>query len=114
MPMTPILHILSRADWSHAQQAGAYHPASLESEGFIHASSHEQIVRVANAFYAGRDDLLLLVIDPSLVHSPILLEPATDVADTFPHIHGPLNLDAVLSVIPYTPDPSGTFGPPSV
>ncbi len=41
-------------------------------------------------------------------------EPSSHSADPFPHVYGPLNLDAVAAVIPLEPDDAGTFTwPPS-
>jgi uncharacterized protein (DUF952 family) len=65
--MDHILHICSLEDWQAAQAAGEYRADSLEAEGFIHCSRPEQILGVANRYYAGstdgKRDLLLLCID---------------------------------------------------
>ncbi len=91
-----IVHLCPRMDWEAAQQAGAYRPTSLDTEGFIHCSRPEQIAGVAERFFQGQRDLVLLWIDPALVRAPIRWE-ATD-GELFPHIYGPLNLDAVIRV----------------
>ena len=37
------VYVLAREpDWRSAQQLGYWHTAALESEGYIHAASHEQ------------------------------------------------------------------------
>ena len=56
-------HILPRSDWAKAQASGIYEPESLTTEGFIHCSLSDQVIRVANAYYARQKDLLLLRID---------------------------------------------------
>lgn len=112
-----ILHIASRADWNAAQKRDAYRPASLDTEGFIHCSTASQVLPVANAFYRGRDDLVLLLIDESRLLPELKWEPPAgptapghSKADKFPHIFGPLNLSAVVSVLDFMPDSvSGTF-----
>lgn len=63
---------------------------------------------MANTFYAGRKDLLLLVIDPAKVASEIR-EEAVDGPERFPHIYGPLNLDAVTEVRSFLPGEDGLF-----
>ena len=68
---------------------------SLEEEGFIHCSYADQVADTARKYYAGRDDVLLLTIDPSAVPSEIKVEGG------FPHIYGPLPRDAVIRVTPY-------------
>jgi uncharacterized protein (DUF952 family) len=102
-----ILHICDPVAWAEAQKTGEYRPPSLDLEGFIHASLPEQVLWVANHFYAGRKDLLLLWIDPQRVRPSIRYEPAE--GTLFPHIYGGLNIDAVQAVCPFLPDDDGVF-----
>ncbi len=113
-----IVHMAARADWERAQAEGAYRVESLLTAGFIHFSTPAQVARVANAIYAGRADLVLLVVDPSRLTATLKYEPPTGTytpgEELFPHLYGPLNLDAVVRVMPYLPDANGTFAPPSL
>ena len=59
-----ILHIVTRAEWEAAQTGERYAPPSLEREGFIHFSTPAQVLGSAGRYYAGRNDLLLLQVDP--------------------------------------------------
>jgi uncharacterized protein (DUF952 family) len=102
-----ILHICERRAWDLARSKGIYHPASLESEGFIHTSRPDQVLDVANRFYGATPDLVLLWINPHLVQAPIHNEPAD--GDTYPHIYGPLNLDAVFAVQDFPAGADGFF-----
>ena len=102
-----IVHICERAAWEEAQTTGEYRPDSLASEGFIHASQPSQVLDVANRFYPGRQDLLLLWINPQRLRPAIRYEPVD--GDLFPHIYGALNLDAVLAVVAFPPDADGIF-----
>jgi len=109
-----ILHITSKQDWSDAQTRGEYIAPSLATEGFIHFSTDKQAIHVANAFYRGRTDLVLLVVDESRLKPELKWEaPAGPPADTiseadlFPHLYGPLNLDAVTSVLDFSPEADG-------
>lgn len=109
-----ILHITSKEDWSAAQARGEYTAPSLATEGFIHFSTDKQAIHVANAFYKGRIDLVLLVVDETRLKSEVKWEapagPAADnisEADLFPHVYGPVNLDAVTSVLGFLPDADG-------
>lgn len=108
--MKIILHITQREAWEQAQRAGVYRADSLETEGFIHASTPEQVLGPANAFYRGQTGLVLLVIDEARVQPPIRYEAAH--GQTFPHLYGPLNLDAVTDVLPFEPQADGTFALP--
>ena len=102
-----IVHIVERRFWEQAQQAGEYRPASLATDGFIHASRPEQALSVANRFYREVPDLLLLWIDPQRLSSPLRYE-AND-GDIYPHIYGPLNLDCVQGVSALAPDVDGIY-----
>jgi uncharacterized protein (DUF952 family) len=106
-------HITSPADWEKAQNSGEYRADSLLSEGFIHCSTTEQLAATANRFYAGRTDLIALVIDDYKVTAPIRYEDL-NAGDLFPHIYGPLNLDAVVMAIAYVPDHNGYFVTPVI
>lgn len=122
--MTQILHITRPADWHAAQQSGSYRGDTLDSQGFIHCSTAEQVVRVANVVFYGQTDLLLLVIDTEKVTAEVKFEPPIDPhtgqpepgkTDLFPHIYGALNLDAVVKVVAFPPDADGTFTlPPEI
>jgi uncharacterized protein (DUF952 family) len=51
---------------------------------------------------------LLLTIDPERVTAPIRYDPAEN-GEEFPHIYGPLNIDAVVDVADIQPGPDGQF-----
>ena len=108
-----IYHIAVAADWARAGQDGRYTMSTrgrtLAEEGFIHASTAGQVALVANAFYQGEPDLLLLVIDVARVDSEIRYEHVPGQAQPYPHIYGPLNIDAVVQTRPFPPDPDGQF-----
>jgi len=106
----------AQADWERAQVEGSYQAESLQTEGFIHFSTPKQVARVANAIYAGRTDLVLLVVDEARLDAELKYEPPTGTytpgEELFPHLYGPLNLGAVERVVPYLPDTDGVFAPP--
>lgn len=116
-----IYHITSRRAWQEAQQRGEYRTDSLESEGFIHCSTQTQVLPVAEKYYKGQQDNLLLVIDPSLLTSELRWEPPSGGAsppgvpdgELFPHIYGPINLDAVVKVYDLESNPDGSYKLPA-
>jgi uncharacterized protein (DUF952 family) len=110
-----IYHITSRAAWNDAPQRGDYRAESLETEGFIHCSTESQVVPVAEKYYTGQRGLALLMIDPSLLSADLKWEPPSGgtpppgvpQGDLFPHVYGPINLDAVVKVFDLDADPNG-------
>jgi uncharacterized protein (DUF952 family) len=99
-----IFHLALAGDWQAAQVCGEYAVStlgrSLAEEGFIHASRADQWPGVRERFYADvAEPLVLLVIDPARLAAEVREEhvPGTDA--TFPHIYGPINLDAVVETI---------------
>ena len=94
--MEPVYHLVTPTLWDDPSGAD-YRAASLGSEGFIHCSYAGQVAASANRFYAAAERLLLLVIDPARLRSPLEAEPAGS-GELFPHVHGPINRDAVTEV----------------
>jgi uncharacterized protein (DUF952 family) len=113
--MAILLHIAEGQLWETAAQTGDYRPESLTQEGFIHCSLPDQVVPVANDFYRGRQDLLLLVINSSKVSAEIIFEDCYQSGQEFPHIYGPLPVEAVEQVLAFAPGPDDRFSlPPGV
>ncbi|MGO4258875.1 DUF952 domain-containing protein [Marmoricola sp. RAF53] len=101
--MDRIYHLALLSDWEAAQAAGDYRVSTrgvtLEQEGFIHASRADQWRSVLERFYADvTEPLVLLVVDPALLTCELRSEHVPEARDTFPHLYGPLNLDAVVEV----------------
>jgi uncharacterized protein (DUF952 family) len=101
----PIFHLALRSDWESALKQGSYTTSTLgrtlADEGFIHASRADQWQGVRAAFYADvAEPLVLLVIDTDRLTSPVVEETPPDSSETFPHIYGPLNIDAVVKAVP--------------
>ena len=112
-----LLHLCGAQEWSRARSRGGVRPEASGSDvsaPYIHLSTPEQVHLPANRLYRGRDDLVLLHIDPALLESPVRWEPgvATDPESMlFPHLYGPLPARAVIRVTAYRPSPDGTFPP---
>lgn len=102
-----ILHITTHEAWAEARRSGEYRTESLRTEGFIHCSTPAQVEATAERYYLGHRDLILLVIDPARVQAPLKFEEARGLL--FPHIYGPLNLDAVQRTVDFPPGPDGRF-----
>ena len=93
-----IYHVITAINWQKAIEQGFYEAESLSGEGFIHSSKAEQVQGVLQRYYVGQTNLLLLHIDEAKLTSPLKFELAPSVNEEFPHIYGPLNIDAVTKV----------------
>jgi uncharacterized protein (DUF952 family) len=121
--MATIFHLALASDWAAAEEAGAYtistRGRTLAEEGFIHASRGDQWPKIRDAFYSNVEEpLLLLQIDTDRLDVPVIDEPpAPGATETFPHIYGPLPVDAVVKAIPVSspgvamPDPIPAAAP---
>jgi uncharacterized protein (DUF952 family) len=117
-----IYHITSRTAWNEARERGDYRAESLETEGFIHCSTETQVVPVAEKYYKGQKNLLLLVVEPALLSSDLKWEPPSGGApppgvaegELFPHVYGPINLEAVVQAIDLESNPDGKYGFPKI
>ena len=97
--MATIYHVTTHEAWKQAQQQGFYTAPSLETEGFIHNSEAHQVAGVLERYYKGQTDLLKLVIDTNKLTSRLQYDLASSINENFPHIYGPINLDAVVDVV---------------
>ena len=103
-----IFHITSTDLWAKSLEAGCYRGETLDTEGFIHFSLENQVLATANRYYRGVTGLVLLRVNTDKLSAELKYELAT-IGETFPHLYGPLNLEAVEKVYEFNPDASGDF-----
>ncbi|HQV55206.1 MAG TPA: DUF952 domain-containing protein [Chitinophagaceae bacterium] len=97
--MPVFYHVTTAADWEAAKQNAEYIHPSLEAEGFIHCSQDHQVAGVLERYFAGKTDLVKLVIESDKLTSKYVFDWSKSTADTFPHVYGPINIDAVIDVV---------------
>ena len=108
-----IYHITQHEAWNQAKSTGEYRGDTLETDGFIHCSTARQVVAVANSYYSGQHGLALLCIDAQKLRAELRYEapagPTIEDENLFPHIYGPLNVDAVIAVRDLEPGSDSSF-----
>lgn len=97
--MPIIYHVTTAAGWSAAKASGFYETPSLKDEGFIHCSQENQVAGVLERYFSGKTDVVKLVIDTDKLTSRFVFEWSPSTEDTFPHVYGVINLEAVIDVI---------------
>ncbi len=103
-----VFHIAHQAEWDKAQIKGEYITGSLEKEKFIHLSLGEQLIEVANSLYRDYSDLILLCIEENKLIAELKYEKVAK-NYIFPHVYGPINLDAVVKTMDFKTEKDGLF-----
>lgn len=107
--MAIIFHISKRDAWTRAKAEGSYRTEAFPIEGFIHCSTRDQVIQVANIRFRGQTGLVLLSIETDKVSAEIIYENLEGGPQLFPHIYGELNIDAVVQVAEFEPGANGHF-----
>ena len=107
--MEKVFHIIDKQEADIAKEQGFYQPSSLIDEGFIHCSYPMQVCRVADLFYRGKTNLVLLEIDKAKTNCEIIDEDLYDSGELFPHIYGELSWSAVVAIHEFPCKDDGTF-----
>ncbi len=108
---TLIYKIATRAEWDAAQALSRYQGSGDDAlDGFIHFSSRELLAATAAKHFAGQGDLVLVAVDGEQLGERLRWEPSRG-GELFPHLYGPLSLEAVIGVADL---PSGAQGPDQI
>ncbi len=92
-----IFHLASATDAQNLAKKGVYRTASLDSEGFIHCCTAEQLPGVVQRYYAEAQELTVLTIDPDALEARLVFENTVGGEELFPHVYGEINQQAVRS-----------------
>lgn len=90
--------------WQKASEDGIYTQSTIDTKladvGFIHATNPHQTIPMLNRHFSERNDILLLLVDLSKIKPEVKFEkPLSGRDEIFPHIYGPLNVDAVYDTV---------------
>jgi len=103
-----IFHMCREDEWRRAGTSGLYGGSSQDvADGFIHFSTAGQVRESAAKHRAGQGGLLLLGIDPDRLPVGILRWETSRGGQSFPHLYGPLPVDAAVRVDPLPLDEDG-------
>lgn len=101
-----IFHAVSKRKWPEYNKQGHFNPTRLpDKEAVIRCSGSENVREYLNKGFKGRKNLLLLVIDRFRVNNKIVRDESTGEL----HIHGAVNIDAILDKIRIDCNADGLF-----
>lgn len=103
-----IFHIATDDQWTDAKRLGEYRHRSLDTEGFIHCSSRDQLIKTANRYFLDFPAIRILHIEEEKLASRLVYEPSTG-GELFPHVYGSINLDAIVRVTKENRHEDGLF-----
>lgn len=99
----PLFHLAEPEHWDDARRLGEYRRSTrgltLAEVGFVHLSTPAQWEGVRRRFYADHPgDLVLLTVDVDRVAAEVRWEVGeASSGELFPHLYGPLPVDAVVA-----------------
>jgi uncharacterized protein (DUF952 family) len=113
-----ILHLLPESQWRELRHRSEYAPDAYAADGFVHCSPDDAVMlAVADSYYSGAaEPLVVMALDEGRLSSEVRWEdpspappPGVAPGTRFPHVYGPLDLDAVTGVRRLVRDGSGRF-----
>lgn len=108
MPEATAYKVLT-ADQLVSLEAGSFAGSPVDlADGYIHLSSAAQLPGTLEKHYAGQDSLQLVAVDLAALGEAVRWEKARG-GEAFPHLYGPLTLDAVLAYGPLGHEPDGSL-----
>lgn len=116
--MVTVWHLALAEHWQEALATGRYEWSTLgltlTQQGYVHASTVAQLPGVVTAFYSNvSEPLVLLGLDSGALDragSHVRWDEVPGADDPFPHVYGPVPVEAVTSVTPF--EPSDPVWPP--
>jgi uncharacterized protein (DUF952 family) len=92
---TTTLHLTPREVWDRQKDGKTYVPEAFAQDGFIHCTDgDENLLEVANHFYRSDPrEFVVLTLAVDHITAEVKYEEAGRI---YPHIYGPLNVDAVI------------------
>ena len=104
-----IYHFTELDTFLRAKNAGSYKPNAFAKDGFIHCSTREQVLHIANGIAPRNIPLVLLEIESGRIPHKIIYENLEGGERLFPHIYGDIPQDAVTQVWTFKPNSEGMF-----
>lgn len=102
-----IYHIAKLDEFFLSKSRGSYFPAQFLQDDFIHFSSKNQVVTVANNWFLNSTDLVLLEIDDQKLISEVKYENLEGGLDLYPHVYSEIPFSAIIRYAFFVSQSSG-------
>jgi len=97
MPESTAYKVLTADQMTALEKEGSFAGAPVDlADGYIHLSTEAQLRETLDRHFAGQDGLWLAAVDLEVLGEVVKWEPSRG-GQLFPHIYGPLPLDAVTA-----------------
>jgi uncharacterized protein (DUF952 family) len=108
-----VYKIMSSTELEQMRRDGLFRgsPADV-ADGYIHLSSASQLAATLDKHFSGVSGLVLAAVDLSRLGHAVRWEPSRG-GQLFPHIHGVLTMDSVVSVVALERTPDGAVKLPA-
>ena len=107
--MGKIFHITTKEKWKNAKKEGTYSSTTLVSQGFIHCSTKDQVIEIANCLFKDVLNVIILEIIEEKIKGKIVYENFEGKKELFPHIYGKIELDTVNTIYELQKDDNGEY-----
>lgn len=98
MPDRIVYKVMSTVELQQMQRDGVFHGSRVDmTDGYIHMSCGAQLAATLEKHFGGVAGLMLVAVDLSQLGDAVRWEPARG-GELFPHLYGPLRIEAVVSI----------------
>ncbi len=103
-----VFKILLPSELATLEGEGSFAGAAVDiAEGFIHMSTADQLDRTLRKHFAGNNDVVITAVDLQALGDQVRWEMSKS-GQLYPHLYGPLRLDAVVAYGPLARNDDGS------
>jgi uncharacterized protein (DUF952 family) len=108
--MDPIAYkLLLGPEMEALEREGRFDGAPVDlADGYVHMSTAAQVDETARRYFADIPDVHIVAIDLDALGEALIWEPSRG-GDLFPHLYGPLTIEAVIAYGPVEYDDQGAM-----
>lgn len=107
MELDLLFTAIKPADWKSVSDNGSFSPDSVEEAGYVRSFTGEQAEDIINHYFEGEEKVMLIVLDPLRIQSPI--KHINEDGFKFIAIQGAVSIDAIIDKLKLRSDKKGKF-----